>query len=109
MALSKSKIKKIEKFNKFYLIVCFNRNLEIFVDKYFNKNYKEYLSDLANEYCIYIVNQKEFDDIKPHIDRSDLVFIPEKEYNNKQEIADAIERKEISVMHGVKGLKEYNL
>lgn len=111
MAISKTQIKKIKKFNTFYILVPFSRKLEIFVEKYFNKNDKEYLSDLPNEYKLYILTQKEFDDIKPYInqDEYDTVFIPEKVYKNKQEIADAIERKEIRVMNQVKGLKEYNL
>lgn len=108
MALKKSMVDKLEKINKFYILLPFSRTLQIFVEKYFNKNYKEYLSDLPNEYTLYIVTQNEFNDIKPHIkqDEFDTVFIPEKVYKTKQEIADAIERKEIRVMNQIKGIKE---
>ena len=99
MALSKTAIKKIKKHKRqYYVIVPLSRDLYDSADAYFNHNRNKYVCDCSPEYCLYIFDELEYEDIKIYI-KNDDVFKTIDKYNNKQEVYNDVKIRNIKIFN----------
>ena len=94
MALSKSQIKKIDKFDKQYYVLIPGNTCDVSsIRKYFNNDDSKYR--VADSYCIYYVfTEKEAKDLKKYFGNTD-VYLSENKYSNKQEIFNILKNRQI--------------
>ena len=96
MALSKSQIKKIDKYGEQYYIILpfFDTNSKAICDYFGNVNSKFRYS---KDFVYYIISNNEMKDVNKYIRHNPHVYKTENKYANKQEVFDDIKKEKIYI------------
>ena len=94
MALSKSQIKKIDKYKEqYYIIIPLSGTNVDALYKYFDNDASKFKFD--KYYIYYIISNNEMKDVNKYIRQSSGIYQTVNRYTNKQEVFDDIEQEKI--------------